>query len=659
MRRSSSRLLLLGCLSTVALLLTYSNHFHNQFQFDDAHSIVSNGHIRDIRNIPSFFRDASTYTSLPSNQAHRPVVTTLNALDYWIAGGLDPFYFHVSIFLSFIVLGVLLFLMFKRILDVSSPHPWNIYFALAGASLFQFHAVNAETINYISARSDSFSTLCIVASLVLYQHERTRRYHLHLLTMIVGIYTKQTAAMFAPLLFVYVVLFGASCSGNGVQSLLDRQRLRLALRESAPALLLTVVLSLVNVLLTPDAAISSNTTISRLDYLMTQLWVIAHYVWNFFVPVGLSADPHFTTLTRISDWRVVAGLTLILAMLGLAIAASRSRAGRPVAYGIIWFFLGLAPTSSIVPLFQVANYHRVFLPYIGLVLSIVAALSWGVRRSEGTFRESALARYCLLGSVLVIVAGHAYGTRVRSEVWSTSESLWSDAARKNPDSGRTLLNYGLTLMEKGDYQEALRYYEEALALLPYYSYIHINLGILKDAMGDRDAAKRHFEDALRLGRSNPEAYYYYARASRKWGDDERSLRLLRRSLEVSPAHTKSRALLDSLSTDRMQSAQRRLESLLGAVESTPTAENYLDLSLVYYTLGRYEDCIAAATTALGLRPAYAPAYNNVCSAYSQLGEWDQAIAACQRALEIDPSFARARANLAWARQGRAAADEGE
>ena len=37
------------------VLAVYANHFHNSFHFDDAHTIVTNAAIEDLRNIPRFF----------------------------------------------------------------------------------------------------------------------------------------------------------------------------------------------------------------------------------------------------------------------------------------------------------------------------------------------------------------------------------------------------------------------------------------------------------------------------------------------------------------------------------------------------------------------------------------------------------------------------
>ena len=68
------------------LLAAYSNHFHNSFHFDDAHTIENNAAIRELRNIPLFFCDATTFSSLPSNQSYRPLVSTLVAIDYKLAG---------------------------------------------------------------------------------------------------------------------------------------------------------------------------------------------------------------------------------------------------------------------------------------------------------------------------------------------------------------------------------------------------------------------------------------------------------------------------------------------------------------------------------------------------------------------------------------------
>jgi hypothetical protein len=89
----------------LAVLAAYSNHFQNGFHFDDWHTIAQNPYIRDLKYIPTFFTDARTQTVHPPNQIYRPLVSTMLAIDYWAAGGLDTTWYHVDVFLFSSLLG--------------------------------------------------------------------------------------------------------------------------------------------------------------------------------------------------------------------------------------------------------------------------------------------------------------------------------------------------------------------------------------------------------------------------------------------------------------------------------------------------------------------------------------------------------------------------
>ena len=86
-------LIIFTCLLTYLLLATYSNHFYNSFHFDDSHVIETNSYIQSLKNIPLFFKDASTISSLPTNQQYRPMETVSLAIDYWLSQGLNPLWF--------------------------------------------------------------------------------------------------------------------------------------------------------------------------------------------------------------------------------------------------------------------------------------------------------------------------------------------------------------------------------------------------------------------------------------------------------------------------------------------------------------------------------------------------------------------------------------
>ena len=195
-------------LLVAGLIAAYSNHFHNSFHFDDAHTIVNNAAIRELRNIPLFFRDATTFSALPSNQSYRPLVSTLLAVDYKLGGGLNPFWFHLSIFVLFVALTMLLAFVVYRVLEIVAPSSANLWIALAAAAWYGLHPANADTINYIIASSEVISTLGVIASFAVYfAFPQLRRYYFYVLPAAIAILAKPPAAIFAVLFAIYRLLF--------------------------------------------------------------------------------------------------------------------------------------------------------------------------------------------------------------------------------------------------------------------------------------------------------------------------------------------------------------------------------------------------------------------------------------------------------------------
>jgi hypothetical protein len=209
-----------ACTLTLAVVLvTYANSLHNAFQFDDVHVIQNNLFIRSIGNIPHFFRDAATFSSLPLNATYRPVLTTSLALDYWLGGGLQPWQFHTTQLVLLALLGVMLVFLFVRVFDTAEAHPWNRYAAVFTALLFTVHTANSETANYISARSEILSAMGVVGALLLYIYRpQSRRYYLYLIPMVLGALAKASADVRAALVRVHPVLREAGLGARRVRA---------------------------------------------------------------------------------------------------------------------------------------------------------------------------------------------------------------------------------------------------------------------------------------------------------------------------------------------------------------------------------------------------------------------------------------------------------
>ncbi|RYE46764.1 MAG: hypothetical protein EOP48_21685 [Sphingobacteriales bacterium] len=193
----------------VVLIAAYANHFENEFHFDDFHTIVNNVHIRSIGNIPQFFTDPTMFSVSTDHHGLRPLVTTSLAIDYWLGGGeMILFYFHLSTFLWFIFLGVIMYFVYKKLLEISFQHSWIPYISLFAVAWFVLHTANAETINYIISRSDVLSTFFITASFAVYLlYPERRKWYLYVLLAIIGVFAKETVLVLIILLFFYVLLF--------------------------------------------------------------------------------------------------------------------------------------------------------------------------------------------------------------------------------------------------------------------------------------------------------------------------------------------------------------------------------------------------------------------------------------------------------------------
>ena len=612
----------LGVALLLALLLAaYANHFQNSFHFDDAHTIVNNAAIRELWNIPLFFRDATTFSSLPSNQSYRPLVSTLLAIDYSLGHGLRPFWFHLSIFTLFAVLVLLLAFVILRLLDYADNSPRNDWIALGAAACYGLHPANADTVNYIIASSEVISALGVIASFALYfAFPQLRRYYLYALPAAIAILAKPTAAIFPVLFAIFRLLF---------RNDKIKPRALAWVGEVIPIFVMCGAMLLFVQHMTPHSWISGATSADH--YLITQPYVAWLYLKTFFWPARLSADYDLNPFTTTDDPHFRVGFVFSIFFIAVAIAAAVFKKTRLLGFGLLWFFIALLSTS-LFPLAEVMNDHRTFLPYVGLVIAIAGVASLLLRL---------LANYNLFAKVtagvvaVVLLSANGYATWQRNKVWKNEESLWHDVTIKSPSNGRGLMNYGNTLMAKGDYKGALDYFHRAQALTPQYGVLLINLAIA-EAATKSVCAEQHFQEALKLAPLSPDSYTYYARWLLSQSRVPEARGLLRTALELSPQDLTARELM--------------MQAEAGATSaSKPSAEFYLTLSLERYREARYAESIAAAHAALTLRPGYAEAWNNIGAAYNQLGQYDKATGACEEALRLKPNFELARNNLQYAR----------
>jgi len=564
----------------VVVTLTYSNHFQNSFHFDDAHTIENNLFIQNIHNIPLFFKDGTTFSSLPQNQSYRPIVSASLALDYWLGNGYNLFYFHLSSFILFLLQGMLMFFLIFKLFDLSYKNSWNFYIAAIATLWYMLHPANAETINYIIARSDLQSTFLLLLGLVLYIFSPfCKKTFLYLIPVGIGILAKPSAITFAPLLFFYILLFEEKISFLTVFKKENLKRAGRVFVKTIPAFIFCIIMYKWVDAFTPKTWQSGGA--STIQYLISQPFVILHYFTTFFFPFGLSADTDWEPLQSIWNIKFFIGLLFIMVMILTAILFSKDERLRPISFGILWFFIALLPSSSIIPFAEVLNDHRIFFPYIGLVISVCWTVGLFLLKYQKQFQSSIMNyQIGVLAFVLLLLSGYAYGVRQRNKVWNTEETLWKDVAVKSPKNARGLMNYGLSQMRQGNYPEAENYFLQALSMWTEYSFLYVNMGVLKESTGDYINAESYFKTAIQNGASYPDSWYFYGRFLNNSNRNEEAIEKLTKAIEISPAHLAARLELMKVyyKTGDWNNLLLVAKTTLQTIPGNSEAEHYLNMA---------------------------------------------------------------------------------
>jgi len=468
---TSPRWTFAGALALAGLLTAaaYSNALSGEFQLDDDSAVVENEAIRDL----------GALLSGRLLEVGRPVTAVTFALDHAVAG-LDVRAYHRTSLLLHLATAALVALLARRLLRrLAWPGPDGL--ALFVAGLFALHPVQSQAVSYVAQRSEVLASLCLLLSLwLLLSAEEARPWSRASLARLGGALLAAGLALGAKSIAVTVpaaylltsALFPAPAPAPGVGSgaggpVTWRTRLALA----APMTLLAGLAG-ARELASLGAAVGAGFDLPSLGparYALTELAVMVRYLELLVWPTGQNLDYAFPLAAWPLEARTLRSGLLLLALSVAAGALLRwsfrepattsRRAARLAGFGVAWFFLLLAPTSTVVPLADVIEEHRVYLASFGILLALGAGAGLALERLGGPasrWRQAAP----ILGLATWLAAGLAL--HQRNEVWTTRLSMWRDVVAKSPGKARAHENLGHALHLAGDPRGAALAYSTAL-----------------------------------------------------------------------------------------------------------------------------------------------------------------------------------------------------
>ena len=465
----SSKGVFVHCLLIVFVcLLAYSNTFYNSFIFDDIDNI-------NLNNAISSFSASGDYGFFLHS---RRGVGYLSFLINYRLGGLNVFGYHlfnIAIHLAnaLLVYGLVLTTAnkYRNHEDSKNNHRQWLYPALIAffpAMLFAAHPVQTQAVTYVVQRFTSLCTLFYLAGILCYAlarrvADKQPSPHIKLwgwlatalICFILASRTKEIAFTFPFIVLLYEFMFFRTDL---------KQRLKYLLLPAITPLMLAVLVILKTLLASGvhglDSFTKVQTTMSRLDYLLTQFRVIITYIRLMFFPVNQSIDYDYPISTSLTWPVALSALTLLFILMTAIWLWLRSNRVPPspdtlylklMAFGIIWFFVTLSIESSIIPIIDVIFEHRLYLPSTGALIAITTAIMYGVGRIRPDTATLRITIFLILTITLVL----AFATYKRNAVWANDLTLWQDAYKKAPHKSRVANNYAAALILRGKGEDAL------------------------------------------------------------------------------------------------------------------------------------------------------------------------------------------------------------
>ena len=483
---------LIGVLSIALMLLLYLPAVRGGYIWDDAEHLTQNPNMIGLAGLKSIWTSAAARIC--------PLVLT----SFWVQHalwGFNPWPYHLVTLLMHAAGGLVLWQVLRSL---------NVRGAWLGAALWTLHPVQVESAAWITELKNTQSGLFFLLTIWFFVQWRQRA----------GLREKggPTVEKFYALALLCGVLAMASKSSTVVLPLVlglcawwveGRWRWHNAVRL-APFFLFSAMASAVSMWTQKlEGAGGAEYVRTGLERLVTVGQVVWFYLGKLLWPHPLIfVYPRWEMdASRAGSYLPVAAVGLVLGVLWLK---RRTRWGRPLWLAFAYFLVALLPVLGLLDhyflRYSFVGDHFQYLASMGPLALAGAGLSVAL---DFMAKGSRLVKPVCCGMLLAVLGALTWE---RTFVFRDNETLWRDTLGKNPACWMAHINFGAALVDKGQIDEAIRLFQEAIRLKPDYADAHNNLGVAFAKKGQIDKAIRLFQEAIRLKPDHADALNNLAKA---------------------------------------------------------------------------------------------------------------------------------------------------
>ncbi|MFQ5492029.1 MAG: tetratricopeptide repeat protein, partial [Phycisphaerae bacterium] len=475
-------------LIVAAGIIAYFTSFAGTYVLDDLAHIQFSDKITSLTPLSKFFL-----------HDRRPIVSLSLALNYAL-GKFDEWGYHAMNLAIHLAAALTLFGIVRQVLlreplrkRYGAPAPW---LAATVALLFVLHPLQTQAVTYIIQRAESLMGLFYLLTIYcLVRGDQSKLAPLWYLAAVAACAAgMSTKAVMVTAPVVTLAFDRTFLSGTLVRALRRRWLFYLGLAATWALLFNTkVVQSALNPNVTGPATIGfSIDEVTWWQYALSQPGVILRYLQLSIWPSGQCLD---------YDWPVAQGVIRIglpLAAIALLIGATCWAWIRKPRLGFlgVWFFVILSPTSSFVPIKDLAFEHRMYLPLAAVIVLIVFA---GYRALERCLPNAGGpgGRFVMAAVVVALAAPLGIATMKRNTVYESTVKMYQNVLKTSPENVRIWTNLGTAWRQEGNDDKALGCYRRAVEIDPYFASAHNNIGATLEEQGRLEEALQFFLLALK------------------------------------------------------------------------------------------------------------------------------------------------------------------
>jgi hypothetical protein len=402
----------------------------------------------------------------------RPVLM----LSYWMNDrlwGEGAASYHVVNFLIHAVAAALVFLTLYRLFELAAwKERTKTVAAILGAAIFLIHPLETESVSYIAGRSESLAAMFMLLAYTVFLYRARDAISWKEAVSVLALFglalgSKENAVSLAGVLILTDLYWPSSFSFRGLRA---NWRLYALM---APGAVFGAAYVL-RILSTAPTAGFSLQSVTWYQYAFTQARAIFAYIRLALLPFGQSVDHDFARSKTILQHGAIVYIAALALLLTLAILARRRY---PLScFGLLFFLVLLAPTSSVVPIADALVERRMYLPLAGLIL-IGCELASRIRPRP--------AAWAGLATALILFAGLAHQ---RNRLWGRPDELMASATVQAKHSSRPLANLTDQLIARNRCDAAQPYLETAARRFPSDYWVELSWGRVLECLGHRDEA---------------------------------------------------------------------------------------------------------------------------------------------------------------------------